>query len=54
MTVFSVGQDMAGIRDALTRMVAVGRNPQRLLGAIGLGLESSTRERMRDGVDPDG
>ncbi|WP_459987484.1 phage virion morphogenesis protein [Komagataeibacter kakiaceti] len=45
---------MAGIRDALTRMVAVGRNPQRLLGAIGLGLESSTRERMRDGVDPDG
>ncbi|KAB8123995.1 phage virion morphogenesis protein [Komagataeibacter medellinensis] len=54
MTVFSVGQDMAGIRDGLTRMAAVGRNPHRLLEAIGLGLETSTRERMRDGVDPDG
>jgi phage virion morphogenesis protein len=49
-----VSMDWDGLHGTLTRIAAIGREPGPLLAAIGIGLEDNTRDRFRDGQDPDG
>ncbi|WP_278368074.1 phage virion morphogenesis protein [Acetobacter orientalis] len=42
------------IRQALTRVAEIGRDPSRLLAALGTGVVRHTKWRMERGVDPHG
>lgn len=42
------------IRQALTRVAEIGRDPSRVLGALGAGVVRHTQWRMERGVDPHG
>ncbi len=49
-----ISMDWDGLHATLGRIAAIGAQPAPLLAAIGTGLESSTRQRFRDGEDPSG
>ncbi|NHO33321.1 phage virion morphogenesis protein [Acetobacter fallax] len=42
------------VQDALGRIASIGRDPSRVLLALGRGVVRNTRSRMKDGVDPRG
>lgn len=42
------------IRSALDRIAAIGRDPSRVLDAVGFSILNNTRRRMERGVDPRG
>jgi len=50
----TVTGDIAGIRQALSRVVAIGHDPSAVLAAAGLGLEDNVHARFDAGEDPDG
>lgn len=50
----AVSMEWDGLHETLERIAAIGLKPEKLLAAIGVGLEGSVQQRFDDGRDPDG